>query len=256
VDVTRVYPKTQLAALVTSDGPVSVERVLTFADGSFGATGNAGTEFAATTWLFAEGSGAGKRQTFLTVLNPGSKRARVTAVFSDPKGKVLGSKTILVDGLHRGTIRVNDTTHAGAVAITLTGDRPIVVERPYYLGNPNKGRTAGTLVLGRNGTGTRWVFPSGETTHGGKVTLLVLNPTSHLLKLQATYFRSNAGPLTAQYSVVPGARLTIDTGRVSGLAGRTFGVQLAATNGVGFVAEESVYNSDGTTVFGAAGQAL
>src|SRR5262249_49487351 len=125
-----------------------------------------------------------------------------------------------------------------------------------YLGNPNQGRTTGTLVLGRNGTGTRWVFPSGEAAHRAKVTLLVLNPTARTLKLQATYFRSNAGPLTAQYSVQPGARLTIDAGGVAGLAGRTFGVQLAATNGVGFVAEESIYNSDGTTVYGAAGQAL
>ena len=51
------------------------------------------------------------------------------------------------------------------------------------------------------------------------------------------------------------ARYTLSANRVPGLANTLYGAQLVATNGLGFIAEKSVYNSDRITVYGAAGLA-
>jgi len=130
LDVNRRYPGVSLSALVASDQPIAVERVLTFDERGYGAAGNSGTTLAATSWLFAEGATDGQRQTFLTVLNPGGRRATVTAVLADPRGRVVAERTIEVNAGHRGTMRLNDTVRTAAFAATVSSDVPVVVERP------------------------------------------------------------------------------------------------------------------------------
>jgi len=139
LDVNRRYPGVSLSALVASDQPIAVERVLTFGERGYGATGNGGTTLAATSWLCAEGATDGQRQTFLTILNPSSRRVTVTALLADPRGRVVAARTIEVEAGHRGTMRLNDTVRATAFAATVSSDVPVVVERPYYLGNPKPG---------------------------------------------------------------------------------------------------------------------
>ena len=65
IDVNRLFPHAAVAAIITSYRPVAVERVMTFGQDAYGATGNMGTAQAATGWLFAEGSTANGFQTFL-----------------------------------------------------------------------------------------------------------------------------------------------------------------------------------------------
>src|SRR5205823_3819001 len=48
IDVNRLFPHASLAAIVTSDRPVAVERVMTFGAEGYGATGNTGIARAAT----------------------------------------------------------------------------------------------------------------------------------------------------------------------------------------------------------------
>lgn len=255
LDVNRIYPHVALAAVVASDRPVAVERVLTFGDGGYGATGNTGTPLAATAWLFAEGATTRGAQTFLTVLNPGPRRARVTAELVDTRGRVLGTRTIVVDGLHRGTMRLNDTVRADAVAATLTSDQPVVAERPFYLGNPNAGRVAATLVYGRNGAGRSWTFPAGDTTGGAREDLSVLNPNAAPLRLRATIYLPGGRTVTRVVTVATRARYTLHMRALLGGRGSLHGTGLVALDNQGFVAEQSIYNAAGTTAYGAAGLA-
>jgi hypothetical protein len=232
-----------------------VTRLLTFSTQGYGATTNAGTTLAATSWLFAEGATAGGRQTFLTVLNPGKRSARVTALLYDTAGHLLAARTITIDPLHRGTMRLNDTLQEAAFATQVSSDVPVVVERPFYLGNPNAVRVGASLVFGRNGPGMRWSFPAGDTTQGGEEDLLVLNPNPRLLTLRATFYLAS-GQVVKREMRVPGlARATLHVNDVAGLAGTEHGVQLSSTNGQGFVAEQTIYNSSRTTVYGTAGVA-
>ena len=255
LDVNRAYPHVALAAVATSDRPVYVERVLTFGSGGYGAIGNAGASQATTAWLFAEGSTARRDQTFLTVLNPGRRRATVTAVLFDPRGRTLGARTIVVDGLRRGTMRLNDTTRAAAMASLVTSDVPVVVERPFYLGNPNVGRAGASLVYGRNGAGSSWTFPAGDTTHGAKEDLLVLNPNPRTLALRATFYLNNR-VVVRDYLVPPRARYTLRVNTAAReLAGSLHATELTAIDGRGFVAEQSIYNGDATTIYGTVGMA-
>jgi len=255
LDVNRAYPHAALAAVATSDRPVYVERVLMFGSGGYGATGNAGAAQATTTWLFAEGSTAHRDQTFLTVLNPGQRPAKVNALFVDARGRVVGGRTIMVNGLHRGTMRLNDTTHAAAMASLVTSDVPVVVERPFYLGNPNVDRAGASLVYGRNGAGSSWTFPAGDTTHGAKEDLLVLNPNPRTLALRATFYLNNR-VVVRGYLVPPHARYTLRVNTAAReLTNSVHATQLTAIDGRGFVAEQSIYNGDATTIYGTVGMA-
>ena len=256
IDVNRLFPHASISAVVSSSVPTSVERVMTFGQDAYGATGNSGAAQAATDWLFAEGSTANGFQTFMTILNPGNKPATVTALMFDTSGRLLGGRSIVVDPLHRGNMRLNDTTHASSIATNVTSNQPVVVERPFYFGNPNGGHTGGSIVFGRNGTSLKWTFPDGNTALGANEYLLALNPNATPLHLHATFYLTN-GKIVGQDFVVPGsARLTVNVNKeVPGVANTVHGSQLTSTNNVGFIAEQSIYNEDLTAGYSTAGLA-
>jgi len=256
VDVNRLYPRAAVAAVVTSSAPTSVERVMTFGAGGYGATGNTGTADAATSWLFAEGSTANGFETYLTVLNPGPRSAAVTAVLRDTAGRVIGARTIVVGSARRGTIRLNGVARASSLATTVTSDAPVVVERPLYFGPPNGGRTGGSIVFGRNGPGLSWTFPAGDTTPNSREFLLVQNPGAATLALRATFYLTDARTVVRDFSVPVGARLTIDVNRdAPALGGSLHGARLTVMTGSGFIAEQSIYNARLTAGYSAAGLA-
>ncbi len=79
VDVNRLLPNQSLGAVVDSDHPIAVERSLTFGAGGYGLTARMGATAPATTWYFGGGAPTILFQSYLTVLNPGERPARVTA---------------------------------------------------------------------------------------------------------------------------------------------------------------------------------
>ena len=256
INVNALFPRASIAAVVVSSVPIMVERVVTFGSDAYGATGNSGANQAATNWLFAEGSSANGFQTFLTILNPSPRPANVTALFFDTSGHLLGGRSIVVDPLHRGNIRLNDTTHASSIATSVTSSQPIVVERPFYFGNPNAARTGGSIVYGRNGTGLSWIFPDGNTTLGSNEYLLALNPNPAPLSLHATFYLTNGSVVTQSFSVPAGARLTLNVNKVVPAVGGTLhGTKLSSTNNLGFIAEQSIYNDNLTAGYSTAGLA-
>jgi hypothetical protein len=256
LDVNRAYPHVALAALVFSDAQIMVQRVLTFGAGSYGATGNSGSIQAATTWLFADGGTAHGLQTFLTVLNPGRRPARVRVRLVDTKGHQVGSQAMTVDALHRGTLRLNDVASAEAFAAFVTGNQPVGVERPFYTGNPNRGRTGGSIVFGRNGTGRSWIFPGGDTTHGRQEYLLLLNPGATACQVRATFYLANGRSLARTVRVPAHARYTIDVRRdLPALRNTLHGALLVSTTGVGFIAEQSIYDEGRSAGYSTAGLA-
>lgn len=256
VDVNKLYPKASISAIVTSNAPVAVERIITFGDNAFGATGNPGTALAATTWQFAEGSSANGFQTFFTILNPSATTATVTALFFDTTGKQIGAHTITIEPFHRGNIRINDTARVSSVATTVSSNVPVVVERALYFGDPNAGRTGGSIVFGRSGPSLTWTFPEGTTANGAHEFLLALNPNARTLTLRATFYLDDGQTVSKNVSVPAGARLTITAGSdVPGLQPSIHGSQLVSTDSLPFIAEQSVYNSTLTTGYATAGLA-
>ena len=157
-DVNRLLPGRSLSIFATSDRPVVVERTLTFGKGGYGMTTRAGTNTPATTWIFAEGTTVNRLQTFLSILNPNTIPTRVTASFFGRTGEALGNKSIVVAGLSRANIKLNDFLGASGIASVLTSDLPIVAERSEYFGAPTAPGIAGSDVFGSNGAGVSWSF--------------------------------------------------------------------------------------------------
>ena len=122
------------------------------------------------TYYFADVPTGGGYSSFLTILNPGTTVANVTATFV-VGGTTVNTQSIQVAAGTRGTII--PTTNSGSLrhaAVTVTSDQAVVVERPTYFSNVNGGN-AGTVsgaasVVGVPTLKNDWLFAEGYT--GGK----------------------------------------------------------------------------------------
>ena len=255
VDVSRLLPGRSLSVVATSNRGVVVERTLSFshlnrgrgASSGYGLTARAGINVAATSWLFAEGSTANHFETYLTVLNPGAATAHVTARFYGRAGALLGIKTIVVAGLSRGNIRLNGLVHASGIASTVMADQPVAVERPEYFGSPNGVRVAGSDVFGLNGGATRWSFAGGDTA-GTSEFLLLYNPSAASIAVRVTFYSADGRAVNRQVTLRPRERATLDVRRLAPGLTAPHGLTLESMNGQGFVAEQTVFALDLTTL--------
>lgn len=231
------------ATVVTSDQPIVASRSILFGVDHQGADSKAGVTHGSTTLYFAEGSTNNGFEEYLTILNPsGSQRARVTAQFYNRSGALLGTRTIVVDPLHRGNIKVNDVVHDTAISTVLRSTIPIVAERAMYIGAPNGSGAGGTDVYGRATPAQGWAFASGDTHSGHSEFELLFNEHDVASRIQATYYAANGQTVTQTFSLPAHTRMNIDVTRmVSGLPRGYHGVILRSLNGVSFIAEQAIY---------------
>jgi hypothetical protein len=257
VDVNAIEPGLSLSAIVDSDQPVVVDRLITFGPGGYGATEQMGSNTPSSTWLFAEGSTLNNFETYLTILNPSSSQpAAVTATFFDRAGNVLGNDTILIDPLRRGNIKVNDIVRSSGIATILTSNIPVVAERPLYFGAPNSATAAagGSDVFGRNGGGVSWLFPEGETGSGTTEFLLLQNPSTQTAEVRVRFYNANGQTVDHSLVLPAKSRATIDVIRdVPALPSGAHGSLVTSTNGVPIIAEQSIYMNNFATGDGTAG---
>jgi len=247
VDINAQFPGKSVSIVATSDRPVVVERTLTFGANGYGMTTRAGTNTAATSWVFAEGTTVNRFETFLTVLNPNLTPALVTASFFGGGGNPLGSRTVLVAARSRANIKLNDILSASGVASVVTSDQPVVVERPEYFGSPNSAGIPGSDVFGRNGAGVRWSFPGGNT-EGNSEFLLLYNPSSATVPVDATFYGSNGQQITKRIDVQPTQRYTLDVNRLIPGFAPIHGAVLSSTSPQGFIAEQTVFAPNHSTL--------
>jgi hypothetical protein len=235
VDVNSLAGKKGTAVSIVADSnrPVLVERTLTFGKAGYGLTAREGTPNTATSWTFAEGSTARPFQTFLTVLNPQSHSASVTATFFGRDGRRLGRRTLTVAGGARATILVNNIVRGvSSVASVLTSDRPVVVERPEYFGSPNARGVAGSDVFGRTGPAARWTVPGSTLAAGDSEFLLLYNPGARAAQVDITFYNTTVGrTATTRVTAPAGARYTFDVNAYQRGTPRHPGPTLSASHG-------------------------
>src|SRR5579884_3172941 len=203
-------------------------------------TDTLGVTTPATSWIFAEGTTTTRFQTFLTILNPNTVPAQVTASFYGQTGGSLGSRTLVVPPLSRANLKLNDVLDASAIASVLTSNLPVVVERPMYFGRPNDAGIAGGDVFGRNGAGLSWTFPGGDIG-GTNEYLLIYNPSPKTVSIDATFYGSDGSTATKRLDVPPTVRYNVNVNALmSGLTAQ-HGIVLKSANGLGFVAEQTIF---------------
>jgi hypothetical protein len=130
----------------------------------------------------------------------------------------------------------------------VTSDQPLVVERPEYGGSPNGLRIAGSAVFGRNGVAPRWSFPGGDTRRGQREVLLLDNPLAAPVRVVATLYGSDGRTRHQQVTLPPNGQYMLDVGRSFPGATGVHGVSVTSANGDGFLAEQTVFASNGSTM--------
>jgi len=249
-NINAMLPNSDVSVVASSNLPVAVERDLTFGSNGAGLTTRTGSTKAATNWLFASGTTENGVQTIFTMMNPGDAPAMVTASFASPGGGVLGSRSIYVPARGRATLRLSDVVHGGGISTVVTSDQAVVVERAEYIGSPDAA-TAGSDVVGRNGAGTRWSFPAGDTSPANAATgssqlsevLVLYNPSVATIPVTATVYGTDGKTSAKMYTLTPGAYTIVSVNEFNTTP--YHGTVVESGNGQGFIAEQGISARDG-----------
>jgi hypothetical protein len=121
---------------VDADQPIVAERAVYFGDGKAGYDAAAVASPAAE-WFLPEGATSGSFEEQLAVLNPQPQPAAVQVDFRPQGGDALPPQRFSVPGNSRFTMDVNPFAPDTNVALRVTADRPIVVERTSYFARPS-----------------------------------------------------------------------------------------------------------------------
>ncbi len=129
----------------------------------------------------------------------------------DGNGKPVGMKTIVADALHRGNIKkLNSVVASGDVAVSVVSSVPIVVERPQYVGPADLSQaSSGSDIFGRNGGGTSWTFPSGDTSGGNQESLYFYNPGLLPVNVTVTFYTNTGATVQKEVSLAPNSSIAV-----------------------------------------------
>lgn len=247
VDVNSLMPNQSLSVIAQASQPIVLARKLTFSSNSYGVTAKTGVNAPATTWIFAEGATTSRFQTFLTILNPNTTGTYATASFYGRTGGSLGTRTVYLPALSRANLKLNRFLSPTVVAAVVTSDIPVVVERPEYFGDPNRPNVAGSDVFGRNGTGLSWTFPDGNTLSHLEF-LRIYNPSLNPVSIVATFYESSGKMVTKQIAVPPTVQYSIDVNALVPNLAKEHSITLRSVNGQGFVAEQTTFAPNFSTL--------
>lgn len=125
-----------------------------------GLTMQRGTNVAATSWLFAEGTTVNRFETYLTILTPTDRRVRVTARFYGAGSELLGSRIVMAP-LSRANIKLNSFLNASGIAGVVTSDSSVVVELPKYFRLAERCRNPGERRVRADRSGGALEFSGG-----------------------------------------------------------------------------------------------
>ena len=131
-----LIPNATYGIRVDSDQPIVAERAVYFDNGHAGFD-SAAVAAPATEWFLPEGSTQGSFEEQLSVLNPQNQPANVQVDYRPEQGDPPPPQRFNVPATSRLTIDVNPQVPDANVAMRVTSDRPIVVERVSYFARPN-----------------------------------------------------------------------------------------------------------------------
>jgi hypothetical protein len=126
-----LIPNAAYGFRVDSDEPVVVERAVYFDGGRAGYDSTA-VPAPATEWFLPEGGTGGSFEEQLSVLNPQNQSVNVQVEFRTQDGDAPPSQRFSVGATTSFTFDINPSVQDTNVALRITADRPIVVERTSY----------------------------------------------------------------------------------------------------------------------------
>jgi hypothetical protein len=131
----QVVPNAAYGMRVSSDESIVVERAVYF-DGGRAGYDAAAVPAPANEWFLPEGGTGGSFEEQLAVLNPQGQPANVQIDFRPQDGDAPPPQRFSVGPTTRMTVDINPYVQDTNVALRVTSDRPIVVERTSYFARP------------------------------------------------------------------------------------------------------------------------
>jgi hypothetical protein len=126
-------------------------------------------------WYLAEGYCQWNFETWLCILNPDLAPANVTINYRRKDGAALPPQDMVIPGLSRRTVYVNNVVGQGEFSFQVTSDTDIVVERPMYF-DYNYVWPGGHNNMAVSVAAAEWYLAEGATWHGIETYLCILNP--------------------------------------------------------------------------------
>jgi len=130
-----VVPDAAYGMRIDSDQPIVAERAVYFDSGRSGYDA-AAVPAASTEWFLPEGATSGSFEEQLAVLNPQNQPVNVQVEFRPQGGDPPPPQRFSVGATSRLTLDVNPSVHDADVALRVTSDKPIAVERVSYFARP------------------------------------------------------------------------------------------------------------------------
>ena len=176
-----------------------------------------GSTSTGNTFYFADVAGGGGFSSFITILNPGTTTANITATYV-VGGKQSGTQTLQVPGGTRGTIIPNNSGSLHHTAVVVTSDQPVVVERPDYFSNVNEGNaqtvSGASSVVGVQNLKSDWLFAEGYTGGGFQEYLVLANFGSSSTSASVTLEFSNGHTETVPETIAAQDQTFVDVNAV------------------------------------------
>jgi subtilisin family serine protease len=139
-----LVPNAAYGIRVDSDQPIVAERAVYFDSGRAGYDSTA-VASPASEWFLPEGDTSGSFEEQLAVLNPQNQAVNVQVEFRPQEGDPPPPRRFNVGPTSRITMDVNPSVPDANVALHVTADRPIIVERVSYFARPTgQGATSST----------------------------------------------------------------------------------------------------------------
>jgi subtilisin family serine protease len=139
-----LVPNAAYGMRIDSDQPIVAERAVYFDNARAGYDSTA-VAAPATEWFLPEGDTSGSFEEQLAVLNPQNQAVNVQVEFRLQDGDQPPPRRFSVPATSRVTMDVNPSVPDTSVALHVTADRPIVVERVSYFARPTgQGATSST----------------------------------------------------------------------------------------------------------------
>jgi hypothetical protein len=247
-----VLPGKSFSTSVVADQPVVAERVEYWGDGvgsaKFGAGVKPGISSPGQDWYFGYGSILLGDQSFISLVDPVTQTAHLTATVFAGSGAMTTPLTLTVQPGQRGTFEM-DKLLAGAnqspIAVHLESDTPVIAEEAqYYGGSPNVGSHTGASIEGRQVASGQWTFASGDTSQNNE-SEYIFNPSSVPTTVSATFYGADGQVVTASYAAPAQSVVTVSANAVKGLHSQAHGSVWSAAKNAKVVVVQVLLRKDG-----------
>jgi len=175
---------------------------------------------------------------YILVYNPNDKPAIVTFTFMQPDGNN-SNEIVEVGPNSRFSLKVNDYVQFSEVSTRVVADEPIVAERAMYFNY--HGTNDGSASVGLPQPAQRWYFAEGYTAESFDTFILIENPNDEIAQVKCTFMLPGGKTIEQSASVGACSRTTIAVDQIPGLSSTEVSTLVESTNGVGIVADRSVY---------------